>query len=319
MQNSSSLRPMGIGTILDRTFKIYRQNFKDMLFFSLLIGSTVTLLVSLFNAGTSMSAGDMLLSPLSGLIDNGFSINAVDDLLAMQGALAGGLLSSIANFIIAVFITPLVSGGISLITLSASLEDGEKNFFKRIKPIWMKLVLTQLAAGVAFILAAIVFLILMGVINIPVMLLSYGSFSGPSAIMIVSIVLFALIYLLFIVAVYAFYCLIFPVAVHENKFGFSAVGRTFSLFRRRFWKSTWLSVLSILMVGALELIALIILAFVPLIVSTAMSTIFMALLTPVTAIAFTLLYLDIRITKEGYDLELRAASLGGNVDDIPNA
>ena len=316
MQNPSSLRSMSISAIIDRTFRLYRQNFKDIILFSLFIGGTASLVTMLLNVGITMSAGDILFNPLLDIIDGTDLIDSLSYLAGLQSALTSGIFYTLISIITGLFVYPIVYGGLSMVTLSAVFEEEEKNFFRRVMSMYWKLFYTQFASGVMVILLSIALIILIAIIIIPITLISAGgSFTGA---MIFAVILILVVSIAFI-ALFTFFLLVFPVAVHEQTFGFKAVGRAWSLFRRRFWKSFGLLVLSTLIVSVLSAIISSITSFLPLIVGSVTSTVLTAFLTPVITIAFALLYVDIRITVEGYDLELRASMLGGNLDDSINA
>lgn len=314
----NSMRPMDIGSIIDRTFKLYRNNFSSFILFSLLIGGTATLIISLANLGAgAFNTNSALGSLYSGLADGESFLDAFSEFSAASQS-GSPVLSTVLSLLMSVFVTPFVTGGIVVITLSAcNVRNGESGgYFSQVKKIYPKLIGTQFAMTAVAILFFIVLMIPVVIILVVVAIGSAGSGSGVAYIITVIVVVLAVV--LATVFSIPFFWLIFPVAIHENKFGFKPVGRTWSLFRRKFWKSIGLVLLTSIMIYALSAVVGIIVAFLPPILNVILTTAITALLTPVSYIAVTLLYLDIRMTVEGYDLELRSAAMkSAAIAEIP--
>lgn len=314
----NSLRPMDIGSIIDRTFRLYRNNFSAIILFALLIGGTSNLIIAFTRMGMGAFQTDSVFGALySGLISGK---SATDILSNMPTASQAGLpvLSTVLSLLAAVFVSPLVNGGVVLVTLSACnvRNDESGGYFSRIKKIYPKLIGTQLAMFVVLVLFFIALMIPMVIIFVAAAFSSGDS--GIAYIIVVIVVVLA--YVLAAVFSIPYFALIFPVAIHENKFGFKPVGRTWKLFRKRFWKSIGVVLLASVIVYALSMVVGVAIAFLPQFLSVLLTTAVTALLTPVSTIAVTLLYLDIRMTVEGYDLELRSAAMKnaadlGNVDN----
>lgn len=314
----NSLRPMDIGSIIDRTFRLYRNNFSAIILFALLIGGTANLIIALTRLGAGAFQTDSVFGALYSGIMNGES--ASDILSNMPAAHQSGLpiLSSFLSVLVYVFVSPLVTGGVVLITLSAcNVRNGENGgYFSQVKKIYPKLIGTQLAMFVVLVLFVIALMIPMVIILVAV---AFGA-SDYTFIYITTVIVVSLLAILAFVFFIPYFVMIFPVAIHENKFGFKPVGRTWKLFRKRFWKSIGVVLLTSVIVSALSMVVGTVVAFFPAFLNVLLSTAVTALLTPVSTIAVTLLYLDIRMTVEGYDLELRSAAIKstaaqGNVDN----
>lgn len=112
-----------------------------------------------------------------------------------------------------------------------------------------------------------------------------------------------------------------PVLLTEGRKGFKAVGRSFRLTRNRWWPAFGLMLVGVMIAGFLSY-AVQFLAFAPaftdagdsaVLVLTANAvgqTLAAALWTPLIAAFATVLYFDLRVRKEGFDLALLAERIG---------
>lgn len=308
----TSLRPMDIGSIIDRTFKLYRNNFAAMILFTLLIGGTASFIISLLSLGSSAFQTNSLFGDIYSGLMNGEPIdNILSDFQGSSSAAQSVISSMVAgllSLLVSVFITPFVHGGVILVTLDVCHGRQEKSrawFSKTLKLYW-KMVGTQFAA---FVVALIFIIALMIPVVILLVVTIIGSNYDSGILYAVILIILVIVIMLAMLFSLPYFALIFPVAIHEDKFGFKAMGRTWQLFRRRFWKSIGLVLLVAVIVSVLSSVIELITVLFPPLISTISSVVVNALLTPVSAIAVTLLYLDIRMTVEGYDLELRSAAM----------
>jgi len=292
--NGFSMKPMGVIGIIDQTIKLYRSNFKAIIMFALLIGGTANLIIALIQLETGIS---LLESPLQN-IAMGQSI--FDTLANSYVAAQPNFLSSLLTMVTTVFITPFVMGGITFIALAVSHGTMDDSYMSRIGPKYGKFLGTFLAIGII-----VIPLIIAGVI-IAIM------FSSTGMIGVVTIFLVAVVLMLAYIGLFVF---AFPVAIQEDRYGFTWLPRAWSLFIRKIGKTIGLVLLTILFVGVIQLILHTLFALFPPLISTVGNVIITALLTPISYIAYTLLYLDIRMTAEGYDLEIRLGSIQ-NIEEI---
>jgi hypothetical protein len=112
-----------------------------------------------------------------------------------------------------------------------------------------------------------------------------------------------------------------PALLTEGRKGFGAVGRSYSLVKGRWWPSFALMLVGVLIAGFVSY-AVQFLAFAPvftgdgddpvlLLAANAIgSTLAAALWTPLIAAFATVLYFDLRVRKEGFDLALLAERIG---------
>ena len=110
-----------------------------------------------------------------------------------------------------------------------------------------------------------------------------------------------------------------PVLMSENVKGFKALGRSRTLVSGSWWRTLGVLFLGLLLIGiisgALSALALGLISsgssFTTWAVSNAVSdTIARVLTTPFAAAFVTILYFDLRVRKEGYDLQLLASRVG---------
>ncbi len=306
MQNFSFM-PMGAGTIIDRAFRIYRRNFASIVLFSTLIGGSAALLLSLLRMGpaafSSTSLTNILMGAINGDIDSVLESYYTATQAVSTASTIGNVLSFPLGLLTTVLLTPLVTGGISLIAVSAFFGQSAspKEYLGRTKPFYGKLVATSLAQILVSILGVIVIVIPLLITTLVVIISDVAS-----GAIIALIIIMAVATILAACLLTCFLTLVYPVVVHENRTGFGAVGRAWKLFRRKIWKTLGVSILAWGIVIALSTVLETLAMFLPMFFATVLSTVISTLLTPISIIVSVLLYLDIRMTTEGYDLELRA-------------
>jgi len=286
------MKPMSVSGIIDQTFKLYRGNFKAFILFALLIGGTANLIVALIQLGPGVV---VLEAPVARIV-NGQSLSDVFGLLgAYAGAGQPNLLASLLSLAAAVFIQPMVIGGINFIALSAAHGTAEVRYLPQVWSRYGKLLGTFLA----------IFVLLIPIIAIFVIIFYIGFISGGiGAKIIVSVAMIIAVLMLMSISAFAF-----PVAIQEERYGFSWLSRAMRLFWYKKGKTIGLLLLTALLVQVLSFILRLIFSLLPPLFSTVGTILVTSLLQPVSIIAMTLLYLDIRIRAEGYDLEIRLAAM----------
>ena len=281
---------MSISGIIDQTFKLYRSNFKDIILFSLLIGGTASLIAALFQLGTNAAS----METLFGSMLNGQSL--LDGLAIYSVAGSSNLFASMLSLVSSLFVTPFVYGGITSITLDFTHGASDGAQLPKNLPRYGKYLGTWLAMVVVMILLIIILIIILSII------IAIRIYAVVILVWIVAIVAFLVFSMIFVFA--------YPVAIQENRYGFAWFGRARKLFGRKKAKTIGLVLLTGILVYALTLVVeSVFTLFLPPLFSAITNVLISSLLMPVPIIAWTLLYLDIRITTEGYDLEIRVASM----------
>ncbi|MGE4283592.1 MAG: hypothetical protein AB7G87_07680 [Clostridia bacterium] len=333
-QRPFSIKPMSIGNILDYTFRIYRNNFTAILAFSALIGGLFGIITLILNnlAAPPGMVTDPWSSVIQGLKSGNFE-NLFENFAAQAPEPNFGpdyLVRSILMMVVTygaglinyVFIYPFVQGGISNITqkyyhgfkldAATSLKQTWKNFGKLIVT-GLSLIVYSIGFGIVFLVIMLIFMAIM----IP---LSFsGAFNdGLPVILIILFILFFTVIIAVSVVFFSFITFVYPIAVTEGVYHFNAIGRSFKLVAKKFWKVVGVNFLVYLLVyvviGAITGLGVTVAVLSPvnIMFQQVVTLVISALATPIIYIAATILYMDVRIRVEGYDLELMSDNLEGN-------
>ncbi len=267
--NAQELRPMGIGDILDVTFRLYRQKFLTFLLIALVVYVPYALLMSFF---AMMQTSAIQASAAT------YSSEVEASQLAQAGvAPAVIVMSVVGGFIFLILVLPLCTAAL-VKNISASYLGENRS------------------AGQSYSRAAprLPSLILANILSIVIVFIGICMLFVPG-------IIFSL-----------WFMLIAPVVVLEGVGGVSALGRSRELMRGNLGKGFLL----MLVVGILAwiisfalglLLGLIPIPFMPL--SIFIQNIVPALVLPIQTAPFILLYYDLRIRKEAFDLQKLSESL----------
>ncbi|NLY43740.1 MAG: hypothetical protein GX066_07200 [Clostridiaceae bacterium] len=329
------LKPMTVGNILDYSFRIYRNNFKSIITFSVLIGGLFNLVLLVL---TKLAAPPgTFVNPWPYIIDGiktGNWESIFNSILNQQvsPALIGpdffirSLLMIIiaygGTFILYVFINPFVHGGIINIASDYfhGVPSNVSTAFKKIGEKYGKLVLTALSLVVCYMGVSIVCFILIIVFVLIIGLSSVGLSAvggGEVAILIGFVVFFIVLALIFAVC-FASISFVYPVAISEGVYHFNAIGRSFKLAFKKFWRVLGVNILAYLLVSILNtaiagiMILIAVLSPVQILFQEILTLFTSAIAAPIIYIATTMLYFDMRIRTEGYDLELLSDEMKEN-------
>jgi hypothetical protein len=276
------LQPMSIGDILDRTVRLYRQGFLHNI---AIVAIPYILLIPvgvLFFGSTLATTGDprMLLRP--------------------------GILGLFAILLVAYVWLTFVSMG----ALARSVSERYLGGTPTVAGSYGAVLRRTLSLIWAYLLA---FLVWGGIGILAALLIGAVMFMSP-ILGVVSAVVIGLIVLVAFVR----FLLITQAIVIEDIRGVAALQRSWSLMRGNFWRAVLIFVFAIVVSIVMTLVlnipggvaAGVIGGTVGAIVSQVFSQLSQILLTPVIAIAITLLYYDSRIRNEAFDLEVMAQNLG---------
>lgn len=192
-----------------------------------------------------------------------------------------------------------------------------RELFRYALPIGLKrfytTFLSQLVLELGIVIIVFIVYIFLGFFGIMLSVFSslnsFASGTVPLAFWVTLGVIVALVVLVAII-LSAFLMLIYPVAAHEKKFAFSAVGRAFKLTTKRFWRIVGATLLFSLVLGAVSgilcLPALLLwqnieAMFTLLAVLTAFAS---ALAAPYAAAFQTALYVDVAARVDGPELSV---------------
>jgi hypothetical protein len=333
--------PLGLGDLLDRAFRLYRARFSLFLLtaaiflvpFSLLSGLlSGRFLTSYFDAlGAFIVAPDAV--PDSVLFDfvNIFgSFFGLMALLAILGLLINGMVT-----------LALTSQSIAILheeplTLGQSVRRGLRRLGAF---IWMSMVqaflifLATLAVMIPFFI--LIFLVIFAGTALGTTFFENGdSVVGTIGIVLVILCGYLLaIVLMFLPMIYlsARWIAATPVLMAEQLGATEALRRSWRLTHRRVWRAVgYLLLLFIitafvisLPVGVMQQLLFIVLPTsemgVVMAISTALSSLFSVIWSPFYACAVVLLYYDLRVRAEGYDLDLRVQQLEAQIQNTASS
>lgn len=277
MTEMPTRRPMTFSflELLDRTFRLYRENFLTIVGLVAIVTVPITIL-------------NLLLNPASAALLS----NQPTTFRATTGSSAAQLLLSILNLVQTVLIYAPITYIASEYLFNRKVSIGEafsgaSDRFTKVGCglILMGFVIAIFAIAAAFVVAAF-----------------------PPALALAGILVY-----IFVSAS----ALMFPVLTLEDIGPSAAITRSYSLGKRRFWALVGVGVI-LAIIGALVgailggSATLLVLSVTPargggmvqIVLITFLTTLISIVITPLSPIAFTLLYYDIRVRSEGLDIML---------------
>ena len=277
------LRPLTVGEILDRAFRLYRNNFLKFLGIVAVTQVPASLLGLLVTATLTT---EQTFNPST------FTPNTATQI---GTPIAAAFIVALLSFVLTQVSTAALTEAISAKYLGEDLSISES--FRRIGRSWVALIKALIMGG----------------------LVSFG-LAFPLAIPCINIVLAlplvgALVYLSQVVLQ-----LLPPIVVLEKHRSLRSIYRAWHLSRARFWPTLgFMLALSLLVTlvtaGPVFLILFLIETAVPLsattsnIIQQATSLLFTTIVLPLQLTSITLLYFDLRVRHEGFDLKLMTAQL----------
>ncbi len=298
------LRPLSLGDIYDAAFRIIRFNPKATVGSAVLVAVVVMAIPVLLTAVLTWTVGTAL--DETGNLDSSASdaeqIGAIGSLVSLG---LGALLLQVGL----IFVTGMIAHVTNAAAIGRRLSLGEAwaaTRGKRWRLLGLTLVinLMWLAVLAAYV---VVWVVLAVSVNDALPLVLFGLVSVP----------------LFVVAMAFFWIRVYylpaPVLMLEDVGVFGAIGRGFRLTRRQFWRTFGIALLTIViasiagymlafpvsLVGQIFTIASPEYATLGLVVTQAVSTVISsAFVAPFSAAVASLQYLDQRMRKEAFDVEL---------------
>lgn len=314
---TANLRPMNVGDILDQSFTIYRQNFVT------LIGIVAIIHVPL-----------LVLELIGGLL---FSTQFTD-IFGARGATpafttaqTAAILIGVALFVVAAIATAIASifqtGALAVVVSECFLGNSitVREAYARTLRRWTSLLAMILTLGVLNIAFFAIFFIPFFLLFFVGALASAGGGSSGSgaagALLSVFFCVFCVIFPILFVVYYALNTrLIFgtQAIVLENLGGVDGLRRSWNLVRGSFWRVLAITFVLGLLVALIAQGPSFVISIganllpwpaVGLALNLAAQSIIQILILPIEFAALTLLYYDLRIRKEGFDLQLLAQQL----------
>lgn len=312
------LRPLSIGDIYQGAFAAIKTNTRTMFgFTAALLG--VVLVISI---GINYLIINLVLPNY--LSSNSPYATAFTSLSGSFSQLGGTLLQALATVLLSGLIVVAVSRSV-LGRVASSKEVWERTKSKFLPLIGLNII-TSIISGLMMIIGiAVFFVLLAGVAS--------TAKTERELFQDLGIMLVGLLILMVISALVSYYLSIkfsvaSPAMVLENLGVFAAIGRSWSLTRGNFWRLFGINILTAIITsmvagifggiaGALSAIFVVVGSSSPedmlaslnttYILAMVMSTIAQLLILPFTSSVNALLYIDLRMRKEGLDVELRNA------------
>lgn len=275
----AGLRPLGVGEILDVAIKIYRARFGVM------VRSVVVVLAPVFALSAliriSIPAGDSLFQDTQPGTTPEFDF---DDLWAL---VAGTLLIALLGYI-----ASQVATGACFKSVSGAYLDENPDWRESLRFARSKL----------------------------------GSLLWVSFLMVIGLAPAFLALVLPGLYLYVAWSVAAPVVLLEDVRGWSALKRSRQLVKGRFWPAVAVLILVAVLTGIVQAIFLGLAAGVVSVTGNELAsavadavgqTVSSALTTPLSAAVLAVLYFDLRVRKEGFDLELLARRMGVDPSTVP--
>lgn len=302
------LRPMTIGDILDYTFEEYRKNFKVLFCISAFLLAPFFLIINL------------LMIPV-------LNIATIKELQTAAGSEAASsllvyvLVAMLVYFIYMLTVYPVMKGGIVQVVWNSMVCYTQTSFKEAMKIAWKKigwLLLNLIMYGVLISMVSTVCQFIKGIIDIALIgAATYASYSTPaggssviSIVMLITVV-FSLLFYIPIWVIEAIFRFCDHVTIIEKKTAFDAFTRSFKLSKKAIIRTITVSglVWSAAMTGPMMVFFLFIILLSyqsPFTVASLILTeVVFILFFPLIHIASTVMYANMRVEKEGLDLEQR--------------
>lgn len=302
-----ALRPLSFGEFFDGAFRAIQHNPQVMFGLSLAVAVILSLIQALLMGGALLQLSDMT---------NPYPIGVGADALV---ALSGGTLIAGALAVVAT----IVLNGVLVVSVSQSVLGRRVSIgevWNQCKGVILRLI------GVTFLVSLLTFAgVIIATVTVGLLAFAAGSSLDEGSFVIVILLLLAGIAL--VVAISAFFYVRFGLAataiVMERARVIESMRRSWRLTKGFFWRNGFVLLLGTVIVGAITGVFSIPLSllvawtaglgdsgvWVGSILTVAVSALLSALTTPFIAALSALLYVDLRMRKEGLDVELiRAAS-----------
>jgi len=292
------LRPLGVGERIDASFKIWGRNFVSMAKAMLVIAIPAGIVQALIEASTSATPTTTTVGSTS------YTVSSTSSSTFLGGSFVSLLIG-------------LVVGALSITTIFRIVSDAYLG-----QPVdWRQ----ALRAGLSRMLGAIWISILIGLVFASVVLAVVLVFviaaaAGSHALGFVVATLVGLAGMVFFVWFYVSAHLATPLLMLENARGRRAIARAIRLVRGSWWSvfGTELLMGLIVSVGgfAVGVLFFVLLAAAhgdttaTIAINFLVRTIALVLFTPLSASIAVILAIDMRVRKEGFDIQYLAATLG---------
>ena len=296
------LRPLGVGEILDGAFASIRRNPKAILGLAAVV-MTISAVISATITRTLLNLGGLNLPTPGQQLTPAQATHLVGRIIAVVVPAFGLtlLLTFIVQAILAGLLAPIIARGVSGQQISAA------DAWQATRPRLPSLLLATLLV----LLAGLGPLLILGLI------VGIAFVAGAPPAVYAVVALLGIVALVLTIWFSTMFSLVTPVVVLENESPGRALGRSWRLVARSFWRVFGITLLAgIIVAVAGGILQLPFTFFGALSGSGIAATVILVIGTiaagtvtrPITAGVTVLLYVDMRMRKEGLDLALRTAS-----------
>jgi hypothetical protein len=299
------LRPLGVGEILDGAFASIRRNPKAILGLAAVV-MTISAVISAVITRTLLNLGSLNLPSPGQQLTPDQATHLVGRIVAVALPAFGLsiLLTIIVQAILAGLLAPIIARGVSGQQISAA--DAWRITRPRLPSLLLATLLVLLAG--------------LGPVLIVGVILGIALLAGAPAAVYGAVVLLGLAALVLTIWLSTMLSLVTPVVVLENERPVRALARSWRLVRRSFWRVFGITLLAGIIVTVAGGILQLPFTFFGAVLGRGIGgTVILVIgaiaagtvTRPITAGVTVLLYVDMRMRKEGLDLALRTASGSG--------
>ena len=299
------LRPLGVGEILDGAFASIRRNPKAILGLAAVV-MTISAVISAVITRTLLNLGSLNLPTPGQQLTSAQATHLVGRIVAVALPAFGLsiLLTIIVQAILAGLLAPIIARGVSGQQISAA--DAWRITRPRLPSLLLATLLVLLAG--------------LGPVLIVGVILGIALLAGAPAAVYGAVVLLGLAALVLTIWLSTMLSLVTPVVVLENERPVRALARSWRLVRRSFWRVFGITLLAGIIVTVAGGILQLPFTFFGAVLGRGIGgTVILVIgaiaagtvTRPITAGVTVLLYVDMRMRKEGLDLALRTASGSG--------
>ena len=300
----TQLRPLNLGDILDQTFRVFRKHFLLLMGIIAVISVPVAVLQGF---GTWQYTQNFQ----QGI--SGRGADSSDPTAVFGSALTSSvplLFTTLLSLIAGLFQTGALASAISELYLGRTITIGQayRGVLRRVGSL---LLLATLVAGLLFLVFVAVF---SGAMLI-------ASLAGPLGVVILCLLVpVSLAFLGVALATSTYWMFVSQAIVLEDCGAIAGLRRSWNLVRGSFWRVLGITLFIGLLVTFASSVPILMTQFsvslafpkslaAQTVLNQVVAAVVTILLGPISAIARTLLYYDLRVRKEGFDLELMARQL----------
>ena len=294
------LRPLGIGEILDVAIKVCRERFTAMVKVVVVVTLPVVALSALVQLSLLSESTELLPDPSAFSDPAAFPTVDLADLWAV---IAGSLL-----VLVLTVVASQVANAASLKLVSAAYLGGVVRWQASLRFAWSRL-------G-SLIWLTIVVMLLIGLIGAAAAIAAFAAIAAPSPVVMVLALLAAAALVVYLVVAWS---VAVPVLLLEDRRGGGALKRSRRLVAGRWWPTLTVTALAyvllvLVQIGLSALLSAVVLSgageVATVVGQSVVDVAAAAVTTPFLAAVTTVLYFDLRVRREGFDLDVLARRVG---------